>query len=115
MVKQNDPAVFDKPGVWPRALRILENALRQDIDGHERRIQAVEQIQAADLTAWRGTERRESGVNFSDAQRKELKEAWDERAEVWGGRIFFRLILWNVGALATLAATIIAFYFNLKG
>jgi len=105
-ITQND-------GIWPRAVRILENAWQSRWNDHEQRLQAVEELQATDLTAWRGTERRQSGVNFSDAQRKEIKEAWDERAEVWGGRLFFRLVLWNVGALAALAASLVGVYIKL--
>lgn len=115
MEKDHDAVpIAQKDGIWPRALRILENAWQGRWNDHERRLRAVEQLQAADLIAWRGTERRQSGVNFSDAQRKELKELWDERGEVWGGRLFFRLILWMVGSLAALAATLIVAYVKLQ-
>lgn len=111
MEKDRDAVpITQKDGIWPRALRILENAWQGRWDNHELRLRAVEQLQAADLVSWRGTERRQSGVNFSDAQRKELKEFWDERAEIHGGRLFFRLVLWMVGSLAALAASLIIAY-----
>lgn len=77
MVKGNDDAIpiTQKDGIWPRAVRILENAWQGRWNDHERRLRAVEQLKADDLIAWRGTERRQNGVAFSDEQRRQINDA----------------------------------------
>lgn len=58
---------------------------------------------------WKGDERRNDDAVFSDKQTDKIKELIEERAA------FFRLILWSLGAFASLAATILFTYLKLKG
>lgn len=57
---------------------------------------------------WQGDERRSDAV-FSDKQTEKIKELIEERAE------FFRLILWSLGAISSLAVTLIFAWLKLKG